>query len=241
MERPNRIRNKVEITGKDETPGTTAVEVLLQDDDKKVLIARGETVPNAEANYAKGCIFIKTNAGDGTKGLYENQGTTTDCDFNLIGDISTAEIEDGAITEEKLASEINVVKYKDVQLSATELKALAGTNIELVPATEAGEGYAIVPVAVNVNLTAGTEVLAEDGDNLALKYSASTELLEIETTGFIDQATDQNRYQGVPETVMTPEENLAIDLDNNGSEFTGNASDDATLDVRVYYKIVPVL
>jgi len=188
MERPNRIRNKVEITGKDETPGTTEVEVLLQDDA-----------------------------------------------------ITTDKILNEAVTEDKLASGIDVVKYTDVQLSATELKALAGTNIELVPATEAGAGYAIVPVAVNLRLTAGSEVLAEDADNLALRYSASTELLAIETTGFIDQATDQNRYQGVPETVMTPEENVAIDLDNNGDEFTGNASDDATLDVRVYYKVVPVL
>lgn len=241
MERPNRIRNKVEIEGNNETPDTTEVEILLQDDAEDVLIARGTTVPSAESGYAKGCLFIKTDASDGTKGLYENQGTNSDCDFNLIGDISSAEIADGAITEAKLASGIDVVKYTDVQLSATELKALAGTNIELVPATEAGAGYAIVPVAVNLRLTAGSEVLAESADNLALKYSGSTELLAIETTGFIDQATDQNRYQGVPETVMTPEENVAIDLDNNGDEFTGNASDDATLDVRVYYKVVPVL
>ena len=239
MERPNRIRNKVEITGKDETPDTTGVEVLLQDDSEHVLMARGTTVPNDEENYAKGCIFIKTNAGDGVKALYENQGTTDSCDFNLIGDISTAEIEDGAITEEKLADGLEVVKYADVSILADKIKTLGATPVELVEAP--GEGFAIIPVAVNLNLTAGTEVLSEDGDNLAVKCS-TTELIEIETTGFIDQATDQNRYQEKAEAVITPVGNTALTLANKGAaEIGGNATDDAVLDVRVYYRVVPVL
>jgi len=246
----NRVRNKIQVDGKEGTPDTTEVEILLQDDAKDVLMARGATVPTAdEDGYAKGCLFIKTDAVDGTKGLYENQGTKLLSDFNLIGDITTAEIADLAVTTAKLADDAvtsdkldsSIIKYVDVQLTAVQIKALAGTNIELVPATEAGVGYAILPIAVNLRLTAGSEVLTESDDNLALRYNASTELMEIEVTGFIDQATDQNRYQAMAEALMTPEENVALDLDNNGTaEIAGNASDDALLDIRVYYRVIPV-
>ena len=111
-----------------------------------------------------------------------------------------------------------------------------------MPATEAGVGFAIVPISVALAFTTGTEVLTESADNLALLYSASTELLEIETTGFIDQATNQNRVQGMAEAVLTPVENTAIDLDNKGDgEIAGNATEDATLLVRTYYRVVQVV
>ena len=52
---------------------------------------RGTTVPST-GSYAKGCIFVKTDAGTGVKALYENQGTTSSPSFNLIGEITAGEI-----------------------------------------------------------------------------------------------------------------------------------------------------
>jgi len=50
------------------------------------LLAAGTTVPTTgTAGYAKGALFIKTDAAYGEKGLYENRGTADACDFNLIG------------------------------------------------------------------------------------------------------------------------------------------------------------
>jgi len=242
MGRPlNRIRNGVRIDGNDVTIDGADIEIILEDSEEKILVCRGITVPSADAGFAKGCIFIKTNAGNGVKALYENQGTDASCSFNLIGDVTTAEIADNAITKAKLALGIDPVLYTDRLVSNAELKALRATPIELVPATEAGAGFAIIPLAVMVSLTSGTEVLTESADNLAVKCS-TTELLDIETTGFIDQATDQNRYQEKAEAVITPIANTAITLTNKGDgEFGGNATGDATLSVRTFYRVVPVL
>lgn len=69
------------------------IQVLEYDGDSKILLCTGTTVPTADSSgFAKGCLFIKTDAADGTKGLYENQGTTSASDFNLVGDISSAEL-----------------------------------------------------------------------------------------------------------------------------------------------------
>ena len=237
----NRIRNGVRIDGNDVTIDGADIEIILEDGEEKILMARGTTVPSADAGFAKGCIFIKTDAGNGVKALYENQGTVSSCDFNKIGDITSAEIADGAITKAKLALGISPVLYTDRLVSNAEIKALRATPIELVPATEAGAGFAIVPIAIMASLNAGTEVLTESADNLAVKCS-TTELFDIETTGFIDQLTDQIRYQEKAEAVITPIANTAIMLTNKGDgEFGGNATADATLSVRTYYRVVPVL
>ena len=225
----NRIRNGLQIDGKTKTVGSVEVNIILQNVSEMVLFCTGLSLSTG-AGFAKGCLFIKTDAATGVKGLYENIGTTTVASFNKIGDITSAEME------------ASLLRYKDVSLTVAEIKALRATNIEIVPATEAGTGFAIIPIAISAKFTAGSEVLTESADNLALLYHASNEIAAIESTGFIDQATDQNRYQEVAEAMRTPEENLAIDLDNNGDgEIAGNASDDCALDIRVYYRVVPVL
>lgn len=245
-----RVRNKIQVDGKDTVINSQTIDVLLQDVNEDALLARGTAVPTADgAGYAKGCLFIKTDAGDGTKGVYENQGTNLLADFNLIGAIDSSEIANDAVTTVKILDdnvtsdklEPSLIKFADVTLTATQIKALAGTNIELVPATEAGAGFTIIPIAVLLRLTAGTEVLVESSDNLNLLYSASTVIVTFEMTGFIDQATNQNRYQGITEAVFTPVENTALDLNNDGGDFTGNASNDAVLNVRTYYRVVPVV
>ena len=236
-----RVRNSIQIDGRAETINSVALTVLLKDSNGDVVHCTGLTVPTADSTgFAKGCLFIKTDAADGTKGLYENAGTNTASDFNLIGEITGAEIGDDTVDSDNMTP--SMLKYIDVTVTVAEIKALAATNKELVPATEAGAGFAIIPVAASLRFTAGSEVLTESADNLALRYSASTELMVIESTGFIDQATDQNRYQAMAEAVLTPVANTAIDLDNNGDgEIAGNASNDCSLAVRVYYRVVPVL
>lgn len=47
------------------------------------LLASGTTVPtDTTAGFAKGCLFIKTDAGAGSRGMYENVGTTASCNFD---------------------------------------------------------------------------------------------------------------------------------------------------------------
>jgi hypothetical protein len=48
-----------------------------------ILMARGLTVPtDGTSGYAKGCIFIDTNAIAGSV-FYVNEGTKSSCDFNV--------------------------------------------------------------------------------------------------------------------------------------------------------------
>lgn len=235
-----RLRNGLRVDGRDETINSVAVTIIFKDGNDDVFLCTGTTVPTSDsAGFAKGGQFIKTDAADGTKAIYENQGTNLLSDFNLIGDISSAEIADGAITSAKMASAL--LRFAEITLTAAEVKALVATPIEIVPATEAGAGFAIVPIAVLFNLTAGSEVFAETDDNLTLEYSGGANIQIIESTGFIDQATDQNRYQEIAETLRTPVENEAIDVTVDNGEITGNATEDATILVRVYYRVVPVV
>jgi hypothetical protein len=81
------------------TPGSTPVTVLSSDSSGYVTSAKGATVPSdAEAGYAKGAKFVKTN---GTVGAteYTNEGDETSCDFNALvttsGDITAVVAGDG--------------------------------------------------------------------------------------------------------------------------------------------------
>ncbi len=68
--------------------GVETPRVYLKDAAGNVLLATGNVVPTAAtAGYAKGCLFIKTDATSGTRGLYENAGTTTSCLFLSSGAI----------------------------------------------------------------------------------------------------------------------------------------------------------
>jgi len=83
-------------------------EILEKDASGDIQTAKGLTVPaDGVSGFAKGALFMKKDATTGAKGLYENQGTNTACAFNLIGAISSTEIEDGAVTDTKLADAIS--------------------------------------------------------------------------------------------------------------------------------------
>lgn len=81
------------IGGEKKKVGTPSVTVLEYDTTGKVLRAKGTTVPtDADAGYAKGCIFVDTDASAGSV-FYVNEGTSASCDFNVtagtVGDITS--------------------------------------------------------------------------------------------------------------------------------------------------------
>jgi len=82
----------VGLNGEVISVGGTDVRVLLIDEDTNVLMCSGTTAPSSKAGYAKACIFIKTDAGAGTEGLYRNTGTTTSCSFEALDTITAGEI-----------------------------------------------------------------------------------------------------------------------------------------------------
>jgi hypothetical protein len=63
---------------------------------------------------------------------------------------------------------------------------------------------------------------------------------EAQCTALIVTTADRGLYVPIP--AVAAEANKAIDLDNNGAaEFSGNAANDTTLSVRVYYRVVPMI
>lgn len=98
----------IKPTGHSTTIGAETFNVLMKDDDDMILFATGLVVPtDAGAGFAKGCIFIDTNLGAGSQGVYINVGTITSCNFDVLGTISagsvaTASIADAAVTWAKI-------------------------------------------------------------------------------------------------------------------------------------------
>jgi len=130
-----------------------------------------------------------------------------------------------------------------VSLTAAEIKALRATPFELVPAQ--GANVLIQFVSAMLVLTAGSEVLSESADNLAIEYddgSAAAVTGAIEMTGFIDQAADTitnaiAKADAIDASADIVNKNIAL-VNTGDGEFAGNASDDAALDVYVTYRVL---
>ncbi len=74
----------LKLIGRTRTIGAESVKILMYDSAGKILMATGLTKPtDATSGYAKGAIFIKTDAGAGVRGFYTNKGTNTSCTFEV--------------------------------------------------------------------------------------------------------------------------------------------------------------
>jgi hypothetical protein len=134
------------------------------------------------------------------------------------------------------------LKDADVLISNAELKAIRATPKTLVPAP--GTGKVVEFLSGVLVLAAGTNVLTEATANLAVKYQSGAGVQvsqTVEMTGFIDQAAHQVTYalpKLDPITARSACENQPLVLHNLGAgEFAGNAANDATLRVKVAYRV----
>lgn len=126
-----------------------------------------------------------------------------------------------------------------VQLTATQLKALAAANIQLLAAPAAGLAH--VPVTVHFFMAhGGTDFIQVNGtDALALKYNGGAEITEVSSealmTLLLEATADIGLYCNIGAN-FNPEVAAAIDLDNNGAaEYTAG---DGTLSVELFYRTV---
>lgn len=79
-------------------------EVIDRDADGLILRARGLTVPDEEAGFAKGALFIKKDAAGNA--LYMNIGDEAEAEWDLVEEAEKADVADGAVTLPKLADDI---------------------------------------------------------------------------------------------------------------------------------------
>ena len=132
----------------------------------------------------------------------------------------------------------SLVGVEKVTLTAAQIKALA-TPITIITAPGANKLLQFVSAILVLNK--GTQVLAENADNLVFIYTGAANCSEvIECTGFIDQTADTitNAIQ-VKDVIDASADivNKGIQLKNTNGNFTGNAANDATLDVYMSYRI----
>ena len=153
------------------------------------------------------------------------------------GVVDTGELAADAVTSAKL--DPTILKYTEVTLSSAQVKALKATPITLV--TAPGTNLANVPVAINIVVNyAGSNAFTESSDDLSIGYASAGEIMEIESTGLIDQTGDEWRYITFEHAeTFIPAENEIIEIVNLDDEIAGNAGNDNTIIVRLYYRTVP--
>jgi len=130
------------------------------------------------------------------------------------------------------------VEFVDVEITSAQLLALNATPQEIVAAP--GAGLSLVPLGahlkVDFNANAYSGIAA--GEDLSFKYTDASgqEVLQVESTGFLDAVADALRYAQPSTALLTPVENAAIVLHLLVGEV---AAGDSPLKIRFYYRVVP--
>jgi len=138
----------------------------------------------------------------------------------------------------------SAMQYADVTLSNSEIKNARATPVELVAAQGAGNAIMFFGAQLKLNY-GGTNAFTETADNFAIKYTNGSGVAvsqTIENTGFIDQTADTltNALPAVDAIVVaTGAENQALVIHNTGDgEIAGNAGNDNTITLRIFYQVV---
>ena len=136
------------------------------DEDGNILMCAGETVPtDGESGFAKGCIFIKENAGSGVRSLYENIGTSSSCVFNSLNDVTISDTPVNAVASTGVtltSNNDNVTNGKKVVLGAitytfkTTLSADPTVAYEVLIGANADATLTNLKKAINGESGAGT-------------------------------------------------------------------------------------
>jgi len=189
-------------------------------------------------------------------------GAKVDADVDYTDSVNTTDIKDGAVTNDKIADgaidisskiagdvvgsnniDASVVKIINVNISATQVKGLAGTPFQLVPPPGPGKGIIFEGASLKL-VYGGSNGFTESGDNFVVRYTNGSGVIlseTIETTGFIDQVANTVTV-AIPakDTIVaqTGIENQKLVLDNTGSEIGGNAANDNEVRLTIKYRVI---
>ena len=175
----------------------------------------------------------------GTAGTGAATTKLSDADF-LIGSLRA----DLTATDGEAVVELNgygPVRKALVKLTAAQIKLLATTQIELIPAP--GADRVIQVQGIQMILDYGSEVLAEPSapDDLEVVYDAAGGTSIADVIGdFIINSADtiaQPQIKDIAGAAASTMVNKAVVLDNNGTDYTGNATGDTVLIVICTYSV----
>lgn len=163
-------------------------------------------------------------------------GSGTQIDFTMPGASAT---DDGSTTVYDLSA---VANYAEVVVTNAQLKALRAAPKTLVAAP--GAGNVLEFVSAVIRNSGGANAVTETIDNMAIRYTDGAGAIvsqAIEATGFIDQTAETytNALAKIDAIVAgTGCENQALVLHNTGDgEYGGNAANDVTLTVGIFYRV----
>jgi len=105
--------------------------VISVGEDGLITSASGLTVPTGYAGFRKGATFIKTDAT--TKGMYENVGSTTVATWDLLGETSGTDLQDGSVTLAKMANmaTASLIYRKTASAGVPEVNTVATLKTDL--------------------------------------------------------------------------------------------------------------
>ena len=193
------------------------IGVLQADQDGDILMCVRTTVPVvASSGFAKGCVFLKGDAAAGTSGTYENVGTSSACDFQLI------------------ASAAGTFLTAQVPLSSAQILALNATPVTLVAAPGAGKVIAVNRITVKM-VTTATQYA--NGGALEFRYTdASGAKVTADIAAGVVTAGAGTSYTSVAgvTTSLTNVANAAIVIDNATAPFiTGTGTAVVTIQYQI--------
>jgi len=187
-----RYNRAIDVGYDTKTIGAVTVKVKEFDSASMIVRCEGTTVPTADsAGFAKGCLFVDTDAADGVKGLYENIGTTSASDFNLVGDATVGEI--GLTTGSILIGAAGVGSALDVKTSGQILVGNGTTGVSVAvsgDATLSSAGALTV-----VDLTLGSDAAGD------MFYKTSATVTARLAKGTANQMLHMNAGATAPEWV----------------------------------------
>lgn len=129
-------------------------------------------------------------------------------------------------------------RSKKVTLTSAQVLALHMTPIEVIAAPGRGKAVVLRGIEARLDYNSAAYGGIAGTEDLEFRYTdaTGTEILDVETTGFLDQTTDQTRWTPADASAVTPVENAPIVVRLAGAITTGNSP----LILDIYYLVVPI-
>jgi len=139
------------------------------------------------------------------------------------------------------AGQLNSVK---LVLTSAQVKSLRATQVEIVAAP--GAGKTLVPYCAFFKLTYGGSNVFATGKTICIVYNgggSTTTLISRLSSGFLVQSANTSStalLQTVTTSTFTGENTSLVVKVFGGSEITGNAANDNTVTIVLFYYVMSV-